>query len=77
MKNESNNSQEVKGIEAFEFNKYTVGEMIDILNRFPKEYQFMLSGEYEYEIWVDHNHGLVSIDNGEFIKKEMEKIKNL
>lgn len=64
----------INGIEKREFNNYTVGEVIDILSTFPRDYEFLCCGESDYAIWVDHNSSMVSIDKSELINKQIEKI---
>ena len=61
------------GIEKRDFDNYTVGEVIDILSTFPKDYEFLCCGESDYSIWVDHNSGMVSIDKTDFINDQIKK----
>lgn len=61
------------GIEKRDFDNYTVGEIIDILSTFPKDYEFLCCGESDYSIWVDHNSGIVSIDETDFINNQIKK----
>ena len=63
-------------IEKKEIETYTVGEIIDILSRFPRDYEFLCCGESDYALWVDHNSQMVSVDRGKFIDQMMEDIKN-
>ena len=70
------NNNTYNGIEKRDFNNYTVGEVIDILSKFPPEYEFLCCGESDYAIWVDHNSGMVSIDRGKFIDEMMQNIKD-
>jgi hypothetical protein len=66
----------INGIEKREFDNYTVEEVINILSIFPKDYEFLCCGESDYAIWVDHNHGMVSIDKGNWITDNMNQIKD-
>ena len=63
-------------IEKKEIETYTVGEIINILSRFPKDYEFLCCGESDYALWVDHDSQMVSIDREKFIDQMMEDIKN-
>ena len=63
------------GIEKREFDNYTVGEVIDILSKFPKDYEFLCCGMQNYAIWVDNDFGMVSIDTEEFINKSIDKLE--
>lgn len=74
----SNNStifNEYKSIEKKTFDNYTVKEVIDILSKFPQEYEFLCCGESDYAIWVDHDSKMVSIDKETFINSMIENIK--
>ena len=62
---------EKEGVET-----YTVGEVIDILSKFPRDYEFLCCGESDYAIWVDHDSQMVSVDREKFINQMMEEIKN-
>ena len=62
--------------EKKEIETYTVGEIINILSRFPKDYEFLCCGESDYALWVDHDSQMVSVDRGKFIDQMMEDIKN-
>lgn len=66
----------INGIEKREFDNYTVEEVINILSTFPKDYEFLCCGESDYAIWVDHNHGMVSIDKANWITDSMNQIKD-
>ncbi len=66
----------INGIEKREFDNYTVGEVIDILSTFPKDYEFLCCGESDYAIWVDHNSGMVSIDRADWINDQIQNIIN-
>lgn len=63
-------------IEKEEVETYTVGEVIDILSKFPRNYEFLCCGESDYAIWVDHDSQMVSVDRGKFIDQMLEDIKN-
>lgn len=63
-------------IEKEEVETYTIGEVIDILSKFPRDYEFLCCGESDYAIWVDHDSQMVSVDRGKFIDQMMEEIKN-
>lgn len=69
------NNNTFNGIEKRDFDNYTVGEVMDILSKFPSEYEFLCCGESDYAIWVDHNSGMVSIDRRKFIDEMMQNIK--
>lgn len=62
---------EKEGVET-----YTVGEVIDILSKFPRDYEFLCCGESDYAIWIDHDSQMVSVDRGKFIDQMLEDIKN-
>lgn len=62
------------GIEKRDFDNYTVGEVIDILSTFPKDYEFLCCGESDYSIWIDHNSGMVSVDKTDFINDQIKNI---
>lgn len=66
----------INGIEKREFNNYTVGEVIDILSTFPRDYEFLCCGESDYAIWVDHNSSMVSIDKANWINDQIQNIIN-
>lgn len=63
-------------IEKKEIETYTVGEIINILSKFPKDYEFLCCGESDYALWVDHDSQMVSVDREKFINQMMEEIKN-
>ena len=69
--NEEDNTS--NGIEKRDFDNYTVGEVINILSTFPKDYEFLCCGGSDYSIWVDHNSGMVSVDKTDFINDQIKK----
>lgn len=70
-----NKSEIINGIEKREFDNYTVGEVIDILSKFPKDYEFLCCRMQNYAICVDNDFGTVSIDTEGFINKSIDKLK--
>ena len=71
----NDNFKNYKAIEKETFDNYTVKEVIDILSKFPQEYEFLCCGESDYAIWVDHDSKMVSIDRETFINGMIENIE--
>lgn len=69
-------SETVDGIEKRNVDNYTVGEVIDILSRFPRDYEFDCCGEQDYSIIVYHNSKTVSIDRKSFIDELIKTVKD-
>ena len=70
------NTDEWPEIKSISNAKITVGEVIDILSTFPRNYEFLNCGESDYAIWVDHNSGMVSIDRKDWIDEQIKNIQN-